>query len=94
MTDKLMLVFDDGNFSESETVLLSDSMAHLPREVLSESFGIAEPCNPRSYSYRYELLDRGDKVRRREVRVGNRVGLHGQGCMVPGKVSAAPGKNE
>src|ERR1700688_1591076 len=39
---EFMLVFDDGNFSESETVLLSDSMAHLPPEVLSKNFGIAE----------------------------------------------------
>jgi len=37
-----MLVFDDGNFSESETVLLSDSMAHLPREVLSKNFGVGK----------------------------------------------------
>src|SRR5213078_1270924 len=36
------LVFDDGNFSEAETVLLSDSMAHLPREVLSKNFSVAE----------------------------------------------------
>ena len=35
---EFMLVFDDGNFSEAETVLLSDSMAHLPREVLSKNF--------------------------------------------------------
>src|SRR6202171_4659460 len=39
---EFMLVFDDGNFSESETVLLSDAMAHLPREVLSKNFGVAE----------------------------------------------------
>ncbi len=39
---EFMLVFDDGNFSESETVLLSDSMAHVPREVLSKNFGVAE----------------------------------------------------
>jgi len=37
-----MLVFDDGNFSESGTVLLSDSMADLPREVLAKNFGVAE----------------------------------------------------
>src|SRR6266516_3131278 len=36
------LGFDDGNFSGSETVLLSDSMAHLPREVLSKNFGVGE----------------------------------------------------
>src|ERR1700704_5805204 len=39
---EFMLVFDDGEFSESETVLLSDSMAHLPPEVLSKNFGVAE----------------------------------------------------
>src|ERR1700694_1797902 len=39
---EFMLVFDDGNFSEAETVLLSDSMAHLPREVLSKNFGVGE----------------------------------------------------
>src|ERR1700737_3930745 len=39
---EFMLVFDDGDFSESETVLLSDSMAHLPPEVLSKNFGVAQ----------------------------------------------------
>jgi oxalate decarboxylase len=35
-----MLVFDDGNFSEAETVLLSDSMSHIPPEVLAKNFGV------------------------------------------------------
>jgi oxalate decarboxylase len=39
---EFMLVFDDGDFSESETVLLSDSMSHLPPEVLSKNFGVDE----------------------------------------------------
>jgi oxalate decarboxylase len=39
---EFMLVFDDGDFSESETVLLSDAMMHLPPEVLSKNFGINE----------------------------------------------------
>src|SRR5437870_11230602 len=39
---EFMLVFDDGDFSESETVLLSDSMAHIPHEVLSKNFSVAE----------------------------------------------------
>jgi oxalate decarboxylase len=39
---EFMLVFDDGKFSEAETVLLSDSMAHLPPEVLSKNFGVDE----------------------------------------------------
>src|ERR1700724_3131698 len=39
---EFMLVFDDGDFSESETVLLSDAMAHLPPAVLSKNFGVGE----------------------------------------------------
>jgi oxalate decarboxylase len=39
---EFMLVFDDGNFSESETVLLSDAMAHIPREVLAKNFRVSE----------------------------------------------------
>jgi oxalate decarboxylase len=39
---EFMLVFDDGDFSESDTVLLSDSMAHIPPEVLSKNFGVSE----------------------------------------------------
>src|SRR6202048_1248983 len=39
---EFMLVFDDGDFSESDTVLLSDAMAHLPPEVLSKNFGVSE----------------------------------------------------
>lgn len=39
---EFLLVFDDGNFSEYETVLLSDWMAHTPRDVLAKNFGVAE----------------------------------------------------
>ena len=39
---EFLLVFDDGDFSESETVLLSDSMNHLPLEVLAKNFGVDE----------------------------------------------------
>jgi oxalate decarboxylase len=39
---EFMLLFDDGNFSESETLLLSDAIAHLPREVLSKNFNVGE----------------------------------------------------
>jgi oxalate decarboxylase len=37
---EFMLVFDDGKFSESDTVLLSDAMAHLPPEVLAKNFAV------------------------------------------------------
>jgi oxalate decarboxylase len=35
---EFLLVFDDGNFSEYETVLLSDWMAHTPRDIVSRNF--------------------------------------------------------
>jgi oxalate decarboxylase len=38
---EFLLVFDDGNFSEYATVLLSEWMAHTPREVLAKNFGVA-----------------------------------------------------
>lgn len=37
---EFLLVFDDGNFSEFATVLLSEWMAHTPREVLAKNFGV------------------------------------------------------
>src|ERR1700685_16438 len=39
---EFMLVFDDGNFSEYETVLLTDWMAHTPRDVVAKNFGVSE----------------------------------------------------
>src|SRR5438270_12293777 len=38
---EFLLVFDDGNFSEEETFLLSDWMAHTPKDVLAKNFGVA-----------------------------------------------------
>ena len=38
---EFLLVFDDGNFSEYETVLLTDWMAHTPHEVLAANFGVS-----------------------------------------------------
>jgi oxalate decarboxylase len=37
---EFLLVFDDGNFSEYETVLLSDWMAHTPPEVVAKNFRV------------------------------------------------------
>lgn len=39
---EFLLVFDDGNFSEYETVLLSDWMAHTPREIVSKNFVVPQ----------------------------------------------------
>lgn len=37
---EFLLVFDDGSFSEDETFLISDWMAHTPVEVLSKNFNL------------------------------------------------------
>jgi oxalate decarboxylase len=39
---EFLLVFDDGNFSEEETFLLTDWLAHTPKEVLAKNFGVPE----------------------------------------------------
>src|ERR1700741_3809113 len=37
---EFLLVFDDGNFDEDNTFLLSDWFKHTPREVLGKNFGV------------------------------------------------------
>jgi oxalate decarboxylase len=39
---EFLLVFDDGNFSENETFLISDWFAHTPREILAKNFGVPQ----------------------------------------------------
>jgi oxalate decarboxylase len=39
---EFLLVFDNGNFSENETFLITDLFTHIPREVLAKNFGVAE----------------------------------------------------
>jgi oxalate decarboxylase len=39
---EFLLVFDNGNFSENETFLISDWFAHTPRAVLAKNFGVQE----------------------------------------------------
>ncbi len=39
---RFLLVFDDGNFNEFETFLLTDWMTHTPPEVLAKNFGVPE----------------------------------------------------
>jgi oxalate decarboxylase len=39
---EFILVFDDGNFSEFETVLLTDLMAHTPPDVVAKNFGVSQ----------------------------------------------------
>jgi oxalate decarboxylase len=37
---EFLLVFDDGNFSENQTLLITEWCAHTPRSVLAKNFGI------------------------------------------------------
>ncbi|TCL62924.1 oxalate decarboxylase family bicupin [Rhizobium sp. BK251] len=37
---EFLLVFDDGNFSENETLLITEYMAHTPPSVLAKNFGV------------------------------------------------------
>jgi oxalate decarboxylase len=39
---EFLLVFDDGDFSENETFLLTDWFKHTPRSVLAQNFGVPE----------------------------------------------------
>ncbi|MBV8073565.1 MAG: cupin domain-containing protein [Acidobacteriaceae bacterium] len=39
---EFMLAFDDGNFSERETALLSEWMIHTPRDVIAKNFGLSD----------------------------------------------------
>jgi oxalate decarboxylase len=39
---KFLLVFDDGDFNEFETFLITDWMVHTPKEVLAKNFNVAE----------------------------------------------------
>jgi oxalate decarboxylase len=39
---KFLLVFDDGNFNEFETFLITDWLAHTPKEVLGKNFSVPE----------------------------------------------------
>jgi len=39
---QFILVFDDGNFNEFETFLLTDWLHHTPKEVLAKNFGVPE----------------------------------------------------
>jgi oxalate decarboxylase len=39
---EFLLVFDDGSFSEYATVLLTDWMAHTPRDIVAQNFGVSQ----------------------------------------------------
>src|SRR5271166_322728 len=55
---EFLLVFDDGDFSEDQTLLITEWFAHTPREVLAKNFGVPEACFaniPKSQKYIFPL---------------------------------------
>jgi oxalate decarboxylase len=57
---EFLLVFDDGNFSENETFLISDWFAHTPLSVLAKNFGVSEKAFanlPRDIERTHWILD-------------------------------------
>lgn len=55
---EFLLVFDDGNFSENETLLITEFMAHMPPSVVAKNFGVSEEhfANiPKSEKYIFQL---------------------------------------
>ncbi|NBI29883.1 oxalate decarboxylase family bicupin [Chengkuizengella marina] len=54
---EFLLVFDDGNFTESDTFTISDWFAHTPRDILSANFGVSENAFtyiPKKQTYMYQ----------------------------------------
>lgn len=55
---EFLLVFDDGNFSENETLLITEFMAHMPPEVVARNFGLPEAAFaniPKSEKYIFRM---------------------------------------
>jgi oxalate decarboxylase len=72
---EFLLVFDDGNFSEYETVLLTDWMAHTPHDVLSKNFGVAEASLenlPRKEKFIFQAEVPGSLAADRKAAAGSR----------------------
>ena len=55
---EFVLIFNDGNFSENETLLVTELFAHMPREVLAKNFGVPQSAFdgiPASEKYIFRL---------------------------------------
>ncbi len=55
---EFLLVFDDGDFTENETFLITELFAHTPRSVLAKNFGVKEQSFekiPKSERYIFQM---------------------------------------
>lgn len=58
---EFVLIFNDGNFSENQTLLVTELFAHIPREVLAKNFGIPQCAfngipSEEKYIFRHQFL--------------------------------------
>ncbi len=53
---EFLLVFDNGNFSEGNTTLITDWLRHVPREVLAKNWGVADKALDDLYTVPVEGL--------------------------------------
>jgi oxalate decarboxylase len=70
---EFLLVFDDGNFSEYETVLLTDWMAHTPHDVLAKNFGVSEQAMdkmPRREKFIFQTAVPGSLAEDKKIAAG------------------------
>jgi len=70
---EFLLVFDNGNFNEDETFLVTDFLAHIPKEVLAKNFGVPESAFaniPREELYIFESQVPGPLAADRVVGAG------------------------
>jgi oxalate decarboxylase len=71
---EFLLVFDDGNFSEYETVLLTDWMAHTPHDVLAANFGVSQQAMdkmPRKEKFIFQASIPGSLADDRKMAAGS-----------------------
>ena len=93
---EFLLVFDDGNFSEDETFLLSEMLAHTPPEVIQKNMGWTRdewdklPAT-QLYIFPAELPDSLDADKRflgKHLETGTKYTFHGMDTMPPAQQTA------
>lgn len=77
---EFVLIFNDGNFSENETLLVTELFAHMPKEVLAKNFGVPESAfdnipAKEKYIFRQPIPQPIEQVRE-ELGAGNMTGKY------------------
>jgi len=66
---EFVLIFNDGNFSENETLLVTELFAHTPKDVLAKNFGVQESAfdnipSKEKYIFRQPIPQNIEQVRK------------------------------